>query len=377
MESKPKILLVDDRIENLIALETVLKDMDVILIKATSGNEALKQTLHHHFALALIDIQMPEMDGYELASILREDEKTANLPFIFISGVFTDNLNIFKGYDKGAFSFITKPFQPGILLNKVKLFIDNYQHEAILRQLNDDLEGKNAELKLLNHELEAFTYSVSHDLRAPLRSIAGYSQMLLEEHAPETSAEIQKLLHVIGSNADRMTQLIENLLAFAKLGKREIIRRKVDMDQLLRTVVEEIKKTEAGRKADWKIQPLHPCHGDANLIEQVLINLVSNAVKYSTKKDHPIIEIGSILTEKECQYYIKDNGTGFDMTYAYKLFGVFQRLHKASDYEGTGVGLAIVQRIISKHGGSVTAEGVVNEGATFSFSIPISRSPDE
>src|ERR1035437_3675929 len=142
MNSKPKILIVDDKPENLFALRTTLKSLDIELIEATSGNEALKATLHHDFALALLDIQMPEMDGYELAGILREEEKTAHLPFIFISAVYTDNLNIFKGYEKGAFSFIAKPFQPEVLINKVKFFIDEHQEVIALFQLNEELERK-------------------------------------------------------------------------------------------------------------------------------------------------------------------------------------------------------------------------------------------
>jgi two-component system, sensor histidine kinase and response regulator len=371
MENKPKILLVDDRVENLIALETVLQDMNVELIKATSGNEALKQTLHHNFALALIDIQMPEMDGYELAGILREEEKTANLPFIFISGVFTDNLNVFKGYDKGAFSFITKPFQPEILLNKVKLFVNNYRNESLLKQLNEDLEEKNSELNFLNKELESFTYSVSHDLRAPLRAINGYSGILLEEHVEETSPEIKKLLNIINVNAKKMGDLIDNLLSFSKLGKQEIKKGDVDANFLIQSVIEDIKSSGEGKTVCWTINKLHSCYGDYGLLKQVFINLVSNAVKYSGKRDKPAIEIGSELTETECIYYIKDNGTGFDMKYADKLFGVFQRLHKPSEFEGTGVGLAIVQKIVNRHGGRVRAESQVNKGAKFYFAIPV------
>jgi two-component system, sensor histidine kinase and response regulator len=371
MEKKPKILLVDDRVENLIALETVLKDMDVELIKATSGNEALRQTLHHNFALALIDIQMPEMDGYELASILREEGKTSNLPFIFISGVFTDNLNIFKGYDKGAFSFITKPFQPEILLNKVKLFVDNYEHEYLLKRLNENLKEKNSELNFLNKELESFTYSVSHDLRAPLRAINGYTGMLLEDHSKETSDEVKQLLTSIDKNAKRMEALIESLLSFSKLGKQEINKKDVNVDSLVKSVIEDIKFIEGGEKVSWNISKLPSCYGDYNLLKQVFINLISNAVKYSGKQQKPVIEIGSELTATECIYYIKDNGIGFDMNYADKLFAVFQRLHKASEFEGTGVGLAIVQKVIARHGGWIRAESEVNKGAKFYFAIPL------
>jgi two-component system sensor histidine kinase/response regulator len=369
MESKPKILLVDDRIENLIALETVLQDMDVELVKATTGNEALKQTLYHDFALALIDIQMPEMDGYELAGILREEEKTAKLPFIFISGVFTDNLNIFKGYDKGAFSFITKPFQPEILLNKVQLFVDNYQHEIILKSLNENLAEKNSELNHLNHELEAFTYSVSHDLRAPLRAINSYCKIFLEEHTEETSEEGKQIIDIIGSNSLRMGRMIDDFLSLSKLGKREIHKEKIEMEPLVRSVIEEVKST-TDAKISWDVGGIHSCYGDIHLLKQVFINLISNAVKYSGKKENPHIEIGSELTDKEYIYYVKDNGSGFDMKYADKLFGVFQRLHKATEFEGTGVGLAIVQRIIARHGGTVQAFAEVNKGAKFSFTIP-------
>src|SRR3977135_3932720 len=161
MDIKSKILIVDDKPENLVALRRVLKDLDIELVQATSGNDALKATLRNDFALALLDIQMPEMDGYELAGILREEEKTAHLPVIFISAVYTDNLNVFKGYERGAFSFITKPFQPEILINKVKFFIEKHQQEIALSGLNKELENKNRELVFINEELESFSYSVS------------------------------------------------------------------------------------------------------------------------------------------------------------------------------------------------------------------------
>lgn len=370
MENKPKILLVDDKIENLIALETVLKDLNVDLVKTTSGNEALKETLHHQFALALIDIQMPEMDGYELASILREEEKTANLPFIFISGIYTDHINVFKGYDKGAFSYITKPFQPEILINKVKLFIEIHQHEYMLNRLNENLKNKNLELNHLNQELESFSYSVSHDLRAPLRAINGYTQILLNEHSENLSEEIIRLLSIINTNAKKMGDLIDNLLSFSRLGKREVNKGNVDMNFLINSVIEELKMSEEGKKITWKTHPLPNCHADYHLLKQAVMNLVSNAVKYSGKKDAPEVEIGFQNGDEESVYFIKDNGAGFDMKYADKLFGVFQRLHRPTEFEGTGVGLAIVHRIISRHDGKVWAESELEKGATFYFSIP-------
>lgn len=362
MDTKPKILIVDDKPENLVALEVVLKDMDIELIKANSGNEALKASLHHDFALALLDIQMPEMDGYELAGILREEEKTNHLPFIFISAVYTDNLNVFKGYEKGAFSFITKPFQPEILINKVKFFVEKHQQEVTLIQ-------KNKELEYVNKELESFSYSVSHDLRAPLRALDGYSKILEEEYAMVLGAEGKRLLENIQYNAKKMGTLVDDLLSFSRLGKNEIKKSQINMNEMVKSILNEIKGSRP-HKAFVKINTLLSTHADKVLLQQVWVNLISNAIKYSQKKQKSNVEIGSTKAENEIIYYVKDNGAGFSMDYANKLFGVFQRLHSEKEFEGTGIGLAIVQRIIVKHGGRVWAEGKINEGATFYFTLP-------
>lgn len=362
MDIKPKILIVDDKPENLVALEVVLKGMDVELIKANSGNEALKATLHHDFALALLDIQMPEMDGYELAGILREEEKTNHLPFIFISAVYTDNLNVFKGYEKGAFSFITKPFQPEILINKVNFFVDKHQQEIALIQ-------KNKELEYVNKELESFSYSVSHDLRAPLRALDGYSKILEEDYNKVLDDEGRRLLGNIRYNAKKMGSLVDDLLSFSRLGKNEVKKSQINMTGMVESVLNEI-NISIPHKASVKINALLPANADTILLQQVWVNLISNAIKYSRKKQNPYVEIGSAKSENETTYYIKDNGAGFSMDYADKLFGVFQRLHSEGEFEGTGIGLAIVQRIIVKHGGRVWAEAKINEGATFYFTLP-------
>lgn len=370
MDSRPKILIVDDKPQNLFALKTVLQDLDIELVEATSGNEALKQTLHHTFALALLDIQMPEMDGYELAGILREEEKTAHMPFIFISAVYTDNLNVFKGYEKGAFSFITKPFQPEILINKVKFFIDKHQQEIALFKLNEDLRAKNEELDVMNKELESFSYSVSHDLKAPLRSILGYSQILKEDFGEKIGDEGNQVLSVIAENASRMNKLIDSLLNLSRLGRKGMAETEVNMNLLVANVIEELKTEPSANKVSWKIGELKTTRGDFELLKQVYFNLISNAIKYSSKKEQPQIEIGGIPNEKGNTYYVKDNGAGFNMEYKNKLFGVFQRLHTANEFEGIGIGLAIVQRIVNRHGGQVWAEGEENKGATFYFMLP-------
>jgi two-component system, sensor histidine kinase and response regulator len=370
MNKKPQILIVDDKPENLVALEVVLKDLDIQLHKAASGNEALRATLHNDFALALLDIQMPEMDGYELASILREEEKTSRLPFIFISAVYTDNLNIFKGYEKGAFSFITKPFQPEILINKVKFFIEKYQQEITLIQVNEDLKGKNMELELLNKELESFTYSVSHDLKAPLRAMDSYAAILKEDYENILNEEGRRLLNNIRKNSEKMGNLINCLLDLSRLGKKEIVKSKIDMNVLVRGVLEELCTNGIGQKLQLNIYDLPSIDGDIELLKRVFINLLSNAIKYSAKKDTPIVEVGAEVKDQESIFYVKDNGVGFDMNYKNKLFGVFQRLHDANEFEGIGIGLAIVERIVLRNGGKVWAESELNKGATFYFSLP-------
>lgn len=371
MDAKPKILIVDDKPENLRALEIVLNDLDIELVKTTSGNDALKATLHNDFALALLDIQMPGMDGYELAGILREEEKTAHVPFIFISAVYTDNLNVFKGYEKGAFSFITKPFQSEILINKVKFFIEKHQQEIALYQLNEDLKRKNAELELINNELESFTYSVSHDLRSPLRAMNAYAHILSEDYEKILDEEAKRLLGNISENAQKMAALIDSLLDLSRLGKKELVKQTIDLNTLVKEVINDLEQNPAlSKKLQWNIADLPEVKGDPELLKRVLVNLLSNAVKYSGKKERPVVEVGGYTKQAKNVLYIKDNGVGFDMSYYNKLFGVFQRLHRPDEFEGTGIGLAIVKRIISKSGGEVWAEAAVDKGATFYFSLP-------
>ena len=372
MNQKPKILVVDDKRENLFALEVALRELDVELFTVTNGNDALKATLNHDFSLALLDVQMPDMDGYELAAFLREEEKTSGLPFIFISAVYTDNPAIFKGYEKGAFSFITKPFQPEILRNKVRFFIEKHQQEVDLFNINKKLEEKNAELKEINLELESFSYSVSHDLMAPVRALKIYSEMLEQGHGEVLGDNGIKLLSKIQKNSHRISVLIKALLEFSQLGRKEIIKTEVNMNQLVASVIQDQSEFTSHR-AEILVEDLPNAFGDVALLTQVWTNLISNAIKYSITEKNPRIEIGCTISEEYFTFSIKDNGAGFDMAHASKLFGVFQRLHSDSAYSGTGIGLAIVERIISKHHGKVWAEAVVNDGATFFFKLPVAK----
>ena len=220
-----------------------------------------------------------------------------------------------------------------------------------------------------NQELERFSYSVSHDLRAPLRAINGYAQALFEDHAAQLDAEGKRLLTVIRDSAKLGGQLIDALLDFSRVGRQALKRVPVDLTAVAENVVSELHQTQGSVAVEVVLTPLPPASGDAALLRNVLINLIGNAFKFSAKRAHPKVEIGAQNDGTEVVYYVKDNGVGFDMQYAEKLFGVFQRLHRPDEFEGTGVGLALAQRIIQRHGGRIWAEGKVNEGATFRFTL--------
>jgi signal transduction histidine kinase len=247
----------------------------------------------------------------------------------------------------------------------------NAQRE--IQQLNEELEMKvterTAQLLDSNKELEAFSYSVSHDLRAPLRAVNGYAQMLKEDYGPMLNPSADRVINNIIDHAKKMGRLIDDLLAFSRFGRRELVKMNIPIQEMVENICSELEIENTGRAIQFRIGKLMPAIGDSIAINQVWVNLISNAVKYTTQKPEAVIEIGAEKKGDEVIYHIKDNGAGFDMRYADKLFGVFQRLHSDEEFEGTGVGLAIVHRIISKHGGRIRAEAKVNEGASFYFTL--------
>jgi len=252
---------------------------------------------------------------------------------------------------------------------------DRKEMEAQIQKLNAELEQKvqhrTAELSAANKELESFSYSVSHDLRAPLRAIEGFAGILMEDHVKKLDEEARRLLAVIRQNARHMSQLIDDLLNFARIGRQNLTRQTVDVLELVNSVVEELHEYDSRKKPEIVIKsPLPAVPGDHALLRQVFLNLLSNAFKFTRHHEKPRIEIGSQKQGLETIYYIRDNGVGFDMQYTDKLFGVFQRLHSVKEFEGTGVGLAIVQRIIHRHGGRIWAESKLESGASFYFTLP-------
>lgn len=378
------ILIIDDREANIYALEKLLEKPGRTFLQATDGKLGLKLALDHEIDLILLDVQMPEMDGFEVAQILQSNKRTKDIPIIFASAEKKERSSVMKGFEEGAVDYLSKPLDPELTKAKVSVLLKIQIQKKQLIEKNASLERAEAQIKLLNanlqqnlqqleaanKELESFSYSVSHDLRAPLRSILGYAQVLEEDHADKLNQDARQVLSTIQQNAVRMNSLIDDLLEFSRLGKQELQKSEVNTEKIVKSTLQQI-SASTRHSAEVKINSLMPAYADYSLLNQVWVNLISNAIKYSAKKERPVVEIGSHKEDNEIIFYIKDNGSGFNMEYVHKLFSVFQRLHKAEEFEGTGVGLALVQRIVNRHGGRVWAEGKVSEGATFYFSLPV------
>jgi len=243
-----------------------------------------------------------------------------------------------------------------------------------IKKLNEDLEKRvvvrTTELTAVNDELEAFTYSVSHDLRAPLRHIHGFVDLLVQTSGQNLDDKGKRYLATISKAASQMGNLVDDLLTFSRMGRTEIKKHTIDLENMVHGVMDEMKYELRERDIEWKVGGFAPVYGDPSLLRLVMVNLISNAVKFTRQRDKAVIEIGSYTEAGEDVVYVKDNGAGFDMRYVDKLFGVFQRLHSIEEFEGTGIGLANIRRIISRHGGRTWAEGTIGTGAAFYFSLP-------
>jgi len=272
------------------------------------------------------------------------------------------------------FSTVRRRIEESLRLARDRLQIEvdhRAQREDEIRQLNQELAKRAADLEAINKDLESFAYSVSHDLRAPLRHLVGYSELLQKQASSLLDDKSRRYMQTILQSAKRMGTLIDDLLAFSRIGRAETQKVLVSLEQLVKEVVAEFRQETKGRDIAWKIGALPACYGDRSMLRLTIVNLVSNAVKFTRLRTQAEIEIGCVDGKRdEVEVFVRDNGAGFDMQYANKLFGVFQRLHLSEQFEGTGIGLATVQRIIQRHGGKVRAEGAVDQGATFYFTLP-------
>jgi two-component system sensor histidine kinase/response regulator len=377
------VLLVDDQPANLVALEAMLQGLGQRLVTASSGREALKRLLDEDFAVILLDVKMPEMDGFETAALIRERERSRNTPIIFLTAADRTQTYAVRGYAVGAVDYLIKPIVPEFVRSKVSVFVElAKKNEELVRQAERLRASEQAARELLeaqgelvrdlevkNRELESFSYAVSHDLRAPLRRIDSFGSALEESHAGGLDATGLRFVANMREAAQQMAQLIDDVLHLARVTRAELRQHDVDLSAIATLSVERHREAEPGRQVTARIRPGVTASGDGPLLRIALENLIDNAWKFTGSRVSAEIEFGSAQTGGETAYFVRDDGAGFDMTHAGKLFGPFQRLHLASEYPGSGIGLATVQRIVHRHGGRVWAEARPGEGATFWFTV--------
>jgi PAS domain S-box-containing protein len=345
-------------------------------IAIRSGNSVIVKDVQLDPDIAIWREEALQRDYHSGVSLPLKDAGGATFGVL---GIFSDRPNAFTPEEVRLLEELAGDMAFGITVLRTR--IERNQAEAEILRLNQELEQRVADrttqLEAANKELEAFSYSVSHDLRTPLRAIDGFSHILLEDYTDKLDDEGKRLLNVVRDNTSRMGQLIDDILKFSRTGRLELTFAEIDMERLAHEVFEELQPSVTGRKLQLEIEPIPAVTGDRTMMRQVFVNLLSNAIKFSRPKEAARIKVGGSIEGNEAIYYVKDNGVGFDMQYVDKLFGVFQRLHSVDEFEGTGIGLSIVKRIITRHGGRVWAEGKVNEGATIYFALPIRENNHE
>ncbi|HEY4874743.1 MAG TPA: response regulator [Puia sp.] len=410
---QPKILLVDDRDDNLLSLESVLEKDGYHFVKANSGKQVLKILLHEFdFALILMDVQMPNINGFETARLIYEREKLRNIPIIFITANNFGEENVFKGYEAGAVDFIYKPVNADILRAKVSVFVDLYNknRQLILQEqklvgINKNLEIEINERKIseekvsilnkqllenisllesANKDLDLFVLMASHDLQAPLRKIRMFSDMLLN-HTEQLGESEKTYINRIGHVSKQMQELINDLLEFCKVSGQEDPEEMVDPNIVLNDIVLELDEIIKEKKAKIVVEQLPVLFINPALLRPLFFNLLSNSLKYSKKNIAPQIRIYSKISNENkgrkvgsqplqyCRLCIEDNGVGFEQKYAEEVFDMFRRLHPKSEFEGTGIGLALCKKIAEKNNGHIYARSQPGEGTTIIISLPMER----
>jgi light-regulated signal transduction histidine kinase (bacteriophytochrome) len=331
--------------------------------------------------------KIQDMDGFETAALIRERDKSRDTPIIFLTAADKTHTEAVRGYAVGAVDYLVKPVVPEFVRSKVAVFVELAKKSEQLRRQAERLrESEQAarelaearaelvsDLEHKNRELESFSYAVSHDLRAPLRRIEAFGRAMLETQGARLDENGRRFMDRIWEASRQMAQLIDDVLYLSKVSRAEVRQHEVDLSGLVESILERLREAEPGRAMETKVRPGVIVLGDGRLLRIALTNLLENAWKFTAGEPAARIEFGMIGATGDPTYFVRDNGAGFDMAYADRLFGPFQRLHLASEFPGSGIGLATVQRIIHRLGGRVWAEGVVGQGATFSFTLGRAR----
>ncbi len=372
-QSTVSILIVDDDSTKRFALKTILAPLGENVVEASSGADALRQLLRQEFAVILLDVRMPVMDGFETAQLVRQRPRSELTPIIFVTALDQAETDMGRGYDLGAVDFVFAPVVPAILRAKVTVFVELYRAQQELRRYRNRLEmlveERTIALTAINRELEAFSYSVSHDLRAPLLAFDGLSKTMLDEYGDRLDKRARDNLKRMRGASQRMTSVFDGLQTLFRLTSGEVHREQLDITALAKDIVAETRASAPKRGVKVEIARAMTASGDKRLVRILLTNLLSNAWKFTSVKSSARIEVGTEMVEGESRIFVRDNGVGFDMIYAHRLFGAFQRLHSQSEFPGAGIGLATARRIVNRHGGRIWAEGAAGEGATFYFVI--------
>ncbi|MBI4664394.1 MAG: hybrid sensor histidine kinase/response regulator [Verrucomicrobia bacterium] len=384
---KVNILIVDDDPAKLLAHEAILEDLGQNLVKARSGREALELLLKKEFAAVLLDVKLPDVDGFEVASLIRQRPSLERTPIIFITGYSTTDLDRLKGYDVGAADYLFLPVVPAVLKAKVQVFVEVARQKQIVQRQAERLalhnqqqqeqirtiQELNWKLKSAYEELESFSYSVSHDLRSPLRAMQGYSQILLEEFKGRLGPEGEDFLKRINKAAFRMDALIRDILSYSQVTKTEVRTEKVDLESVAEDLVRE---SRALKEAEARVviqKPLHPVIGHLAYLTQCLSNLLDNASKFVPENTTPEITVRTERIHDRVRIWVEDNGIGIDPSFHDRIFKMFERGDSGRRYDGTGIGLTIVKKAVEKMGGSVGVESSPAAGSRFWIELP---SPD-